>query len=163
MTVSEMGAMSLDFEVSNKRPDETESQWRFEHPGLSDLPSLCQKSLLVHGHREGLVRFKKLLFACNGMKWALLNPASEVNVIVQKALDNLRQPGVTSSYVKAVAELMDKHEWLLSDKNAPSTDDVQAHAEYLRLQYAKLVEIFAEESKAAVLYAEFMLPRQIKD
>ena len=72
--------MSLDFAASNKRLDETEeSQWRFEHPDLSGLPSLCQKSLLVHGHREGLVRFKKLIFACNGMKWALLTQASEVN------------------------------------------------------------------------------------
>ena len=69
---------------------------------------------------------------------------------------------MASSYVKAVAELVDKHEWLLSDKHAPSTDDVQAYAEYMRLQHAKLAEIFAEESQAAVLYAEFMLPRQIK-
>ena len=114
------------------------------------------------------MRFRKLLFACNGMIWAAINPASEVSAIKEKAKETLREKlqfsvESTDTYVKSVAELVQKHEELLSEKDAPSIDDFQATTKYICMRYAGLEEIFTEESQAAILYAEFMLPRQIKN
>ena len=149
---------------SNEPPDETEQQWRFEHPRLSDLPSLCQKSLLVHGHRVELVRFRKLLHACNGMQLASLEPASEVDSILDKTVGKFKASSKeeAETYVESMAGLISKKEDLLSQEHAPPADDMQAYEEYLHQKYARLKAIFAEESQAAVLYVQLMLPHQIK-
>lgn len=165
MTVPAAMAFAMDRAEANKRPDKTECQSSFAHPDLADLPALCQTSLLVHGHREGLVRFRKLLFACKGFRWAFLEEPSEVNAITEAAFEKLRSTSreQADTYVKAMAELYRKKEDLLSTKDAPPMDDVQAYSRYLCQKQAKVETVFAEESQAAALYVQFMLPRRITD
>ena len=109
------------------------------------------------------MRFRKLLFACQGMPYAVLDPPSQVDDITQKTFDKLRTAPRehAGTYLMATAELYRKKENLLSSKDAPPTDDVLAHKGYLCQKREKLEAIFAEESQAATLYVQFMLSHQI--
>ena len=57
-----------DFERAHTPPDSTEPV--FEHVDILELPEECRASVLVHGHRVGLVRFAKIKLACQGGSYA---------------------------------------------------------------------------------------------
>lgn len=154
MTKDEAIAMVVEFGEATKRPDETEREWRFASTPLSDLPPLCRKSLLVHGHREGLVRFKKL-FACKAANYAVLQPPSEVLAIVDKVTARL-QAAYDDDLKTAAAELVKKRELLCSKAGLDTEDEA-----ILEQALVNMKVIFTEESQAAVLYTDFMLPRRI--
>ncbi|KAL3134546.1 hypothetical protein ABBQ38_006387 [Trebouxia sp. C0009 RCD-2024] len=78
ISVADAHFMLRQLAEANLKPDETEQRWTFKHPELLELPAECRSSLLVHGHRAGIVRFKKLLLACNGARWANMSVATVI-------------------------------------------------------------------------------------
>ena len=98
------------------------------------------------------MRFKKLLFACKGLEWALLDPPSEVTAIPDKVFEKLRTVSgdQAHTYVTAMAESFKKKEDLLGQN-------------YTKIQkYTKITAVCAEESHATILHVQCMLPYQIK-
>ena len=142
---------------ANKKQDDTEQRWTFDHPELLQLPKECHGSVLVHGHRFGLVRFKQLLLACNGPRWANLPQARVAEIVDKACAEYLSDKRESSSppLSEIITGLKQKKEDLVSI----TSSELEA---YLAGKMTMYTKNFSEESQAAASYALFMVHRHIK-
>jgi len=157
ISVADAHFMLSQLAEANLKPDETEQRWTFKHPELLELPAECRSSLLVHGHRVGVVRFKKLLLACNGARWANL-PAVTVKEIVDKAC--VEWPSEKQGYPspRVLAEITTELRQKKNDLCSITSEELEA---YLASKMKLYTKHCSEESKAAQSYVIFMAHRRI--
>ena len=167
LTHAEIFIKLREYDEANKRPDGSQEQFRFSHPELLELPEKCQYSLLVHGHRTGLVRFEKLLWTFNGYTYSHLTPCTEATEIVERVQKlHADTAGVTKAADARMADILQKltkkMKNLVSTIGMPDSKDVKALEGFMSFKQEVQEEIYLEECQAAAAYVTFMLPRQIK-
>ena len=154
ISVADAHFMLRQLAEANLKPDKTEQHWTFNQPDLLELPEECRVSLLVHGHRLGVVRFKKLLLACNGACWANISVAT-----VKEIVDNAcaQWPAENPGYpllTEVAKQLKQKKHDLCSVTN----EQLEAYSASKTKLYTKHC---SDESKAAQNYVKFMAHRRI--
>lgn len=156
ISVADAHFMLRQLAEANLKPDETEQRWTFKHPELLELPAECRSSLLVHGHRAGIVRFKKLLLACNGARWANISVAT-VKEIVDRAC--VERPFGKQAYPSPVpAKILTELRQKRNDLCSITSQELEA---YLTSKMKLYTKHCSEESKAALSYVVFMADRRI--
>ena len=153
-SVADAQFMLSQLAEANLKPDKTEQHWTFNQPDLLELPEECHSSLLVHGHRLGVVRFKKLLLACNGARWANL-PIATVKEIVDTACGQWPAANLGTPLLNEVAKQL-KHK--KHDLCSVTNQELEAYLASKMKLYTKHCSV---ESKAAQVYVMFMAHRRV--